>query len=240
MSTIEVKRRLLNLKRITTSVDPLLPIFVSSSSDELLQTISSSPARSLPPEPSGTATPPPPRRRRRAPLATESYPQSLLHDQGSITIAPPPTSPLYRRGLFYVQKYPKSKIVFAAGKTYLFQDDRFDTLALDAGMVRTWQHIGGAISHSPIAVLRAYMHVKRRCLAAFQGCRDRSCGTREEFRVSGRVLVRLDEILQERGFADTSIPAPSDAQPSWPILYSHYVSHAGLVATEYQSALPGL
>lgn len=177
------------------SVDSLLPISVSSPSDEPLLTISSSPRQPTPIEPSGTATPSPPRRRRRAPLTTKFYPQSLLRDQGSITVAPPPTSPLYRRGLLYVQQYNSSKNILATRKVYPFQDNRLNTLALDLGMVRTWQYIGGAISHSPIAVLRAYIHIKRRCHAAFQGCQNRSYSTREEFRVTGRVLARLDKIL---------------------------------------------
>lgn len=201
-------------------VDPPLPISVSPPSEEPLPMTNPSSGLPTPIAPSEIATPSPPRRRRRAPLATEFYPQSLLRDQGSITVAPSPISPLYRRGLLYVQQYNSSKNILAAGKVYPFQDNRLDTLALDPGMVRTWQYVGGAISHSPVAVLRAYMHVKRRCHAAFEGCRDRSYGTREEFRVTGRVLARLDEVLRQQGLADSPIAAPSDAQPSWPF-YIH-------------------
>ncbi|KAF3393783.1 hypothetical protein F1880_004598, partial [Penicillium rolfsii] len=63
--------------------------------------------------------------------------------------------------------YKSSKNDVAAGKVYPFQDDRLETLALDPRIVRTWQYVRGSISHSPIAALRAYMHVKRRCHVAF-------------------------------------------------------------------------
>jgi hypothetical protein len=143
----------------------------------------------------------------------EHYPQSLVRDHSSITIAPPRSSPIWKRGLRYIQQYNTSKEIFAAGNHYPFANKALDTLALDPAMVRTWQHVGGAISHSPIVVLQAYLHTKMRCHAALSGCRFRSYGTREEYRVTGAVFQAMDAIFRARGVADTPLTPPSTVQP---------------------------
>lgn len=141
------------------------------------------------------------------------YPQSFLRDQGSMTIAPSPSSPIWKRGLRYVQMYNTSKEVFAAGNHYLFANEGLDTLALDPGMARSWQHVGGAVSHSPLVVLRAYLHTKQRCDVALRGCRYRSYGTREEYRVTGAVFHAMDAILRTRNLAATPIVLPPSCRP---------------------------
>lgn len=157
-----------------------------------------------------TSAPTPKRRWRQ-----EIYPQSLVHDQCSMTIAPYITSPLWQRGLRYSQHYNTSKEVFAAGNQYLFSNENFDSLALDPAMLRTWQHVGGAISHSPLTLVRGYVHNKQRSHIALQACRDRSYSTREEYRVSGAVLAAIDELLSARGLADTPLSMPADPYPFW-------------------------
>lgn len=148
------------------------------------------------------------------PFKREFYPQSLLRDHTSMTLAPTVKSNLWRSGLRYSQHYNASKNILAAGKIYPFQNQRLDTLALDPGMARTWQHVGGAVSHSPLTVLRAYLHTKQRSHVAFQGCRDRSYGTREEYRLTGHTLAAVDRRLRELGL-DTVIlpPPPAQTQP---------------------------
>ncbi|KAL5040767.1 hypothetical protein BDW71DRAFT_212801 [Aspergillus fruticulosus] len=118
------------------------------------------------------------------------YPLSLAQDMGSLTIEPHlgRQSPLRRHGLLYLQLYNTSKGIFAAGNTYPFGNRALDTLSLDAGLVRAWQHIGGAVSHSPHTILRAYLHTKARCHAALTGSCHTSYGTREEYRVTGALL----------------------------------------------------
>lgn len=143
----------------------------------------------------------------------EFYPQSLTRDQGSLTMAPFTRSPLRKRGLFYGQLYNTSKEIFAAGNVYPFANQRLDTLALDPSMLRSWQHVGGAVSQSPLALIRAYIHTKQRCHTALQGCRSRSYGTREEYRVTGAVLMAMDEILQQRRLAHLPLPAPQGPHP---------------------------
>lgn len=143
----------------------------------------------------------------------EFYPQSLTGDQGSLTIAPFRRSPLRKRGFLYGQLYNTSKEIFAAGNTYPFANPRLNTLAIDPSMLRSWQHIGGAISHSPLALIRAYVHTKQRCHTALQGCRSHSYGTREEYRVTGAVLVAMDTILQQRGLGHVPLPRPQSPHP---------------------------
>ncbi|OJD22346.1 hypothetical protein ACJ73_06306 [Blastomyces percursus] len=128
----------------------------------------------------------------------EYYPLSLTRDMGSLTIEPHSkrTSSLRQHGLFYIQFYNISKEVFAAGSTYPYMNKGLDTLALDAGLVRSWQHIGQAMSHSPHAMLRAYIHTKVRCHTALSSCRNRSYGTREEYRVSGTLLQTIHQIMR--------------------------------------------
>ncbi|EER22854.1 hypothetical protein CPC735_001700, partial [Coccidioides posadasii C735 delta SOWgp] len=141
------------------------------------------------------------------------YPLSFLRDLGSMTLEPHRCSPLRRRGLLYCQFYNTVKEVFAAGQHSPFANENLDTLALDPGLVRTWQHIGKAISHSPLALLRAYIHTKRRCHVAISDCRQRSYGTREEYRVTAAVLQAMDRILRESNLADHPTVVPQCPAP---------------------------
>jgi hypothetical protein len=143
----------------------------------------------------------------------EFYPQSLLRDQGVLTLEPQPATALWKQGLRYCQLYNTTKEIFSAGKQYPFQNARFDTLALDPGMVRTWQHVGGAVGHSPLAILHAYLHTKERCHVALHSCRHRSYGTREEYRITGPALVALDQLFRERGLAETPLPTSPYQRP---------------------------
>jgi hypothetical protein len=157
--------------------------------------------------------PQPPSRRSTVLIRQEFYPQSGLRDQGALTLEPSPKSALWQYGLRYCQHYNTSKEIFAAGKQYPFQNAQVDTLTVDPGMVRTWQHVGGAVSHSPLAVLQAYLHTKRRCHVGLEGCRHRSYGTREEYRVTGSLLVAIDELFHQRELATIPLPSPPDHRP---------------------------
>lgn len=143
------------------------------------------------------------------------YPQSLVRDQCSMTLAPNRTSPLWRRGLRYCQLYNTSKEMFAAGNHYLFGNPHFDSLTLDPAMLRSWQHVGGAVSHSPITLLRGYIHTKIRSHTALRDCSQRSYGTREEYRVTGAVFQTVDRLLCASGVADTPIILPTEPFPFW-------------------------
>lgn len=138
----------------------------------------------------------------------EYYPLSLTQDLGSLTIQPHlgRRSALRRHGLLYIQLYNTSKGIFAAGNTYPFANHALDTLALDPGLVRAWQHIGQALSHSPQAILRAYLHAKVRCHTALTSCRNHSYGTREEYRVSGPLLHSIHQVMSRRAHPRAIMP----------------------------------
>ncbi|KAE8334417.1 hypothetical protein BDV24DRAFT_172694 [Aspergillus arachidicola] len=112
----------------------------------------------------------------------EMYSFSLTRDMAILTIEPTH------------QYYNSRKVLFAAGNHYVFSNPALDTLALDKGLIQVWQHVGRAVSHFPMALLRAYRYTKRR--------------VREEYRVSRGLLWA--ELHVPRASADPSTdPAPS-------------------------------
>ena len=155
-------------------------------------------------EPTLTEAPPP--------LREEFYPVSLTQDMGSLTIEPHVgrESALRRHGLLYAQLYNTSKGIFAAGSTYPFANHALDTLALDAGLVRSWQHIGQAVSHSPQAILRAYVHAKTRCHTALSSYGNNSYGTCEEYRVKGFLLREVNRIMTARAEPRETMPMENE------------------------------
>ncbi|WAO97147.1 Hypothetical protein NCS54_01486100 [Fusarium falciforme] len=75
------------------------------------------------------------------------YPFSMLHDTGSLTIETGQRSSRRAAGLLDTQFYPSVKNIFAAGNIYLFTNTAIETLALDKKLRRTWELVGGALSH---------------------------------------------------------------------------------------------
>ena len=152
-------------------------------------------------------------RSRPAAWRTEFYSFSFLRDMGSMTLEPRRRSSLRRQGLLYCQFYNTSKEIFTAGNHGLFANVNLDGLALDPGLLRTWQHIGRGLSQSPLVLLKAYIHTKQRCHFALAGCRNRFYGTREEYRISGPVLREMDRIFHESNMANERLLVSSDLAP---------------------------
>jgi hypothetical protein len=142
------------------------------------------------------------------------YPISLLHDSGSLTLETHRTSPQRQGGLLYTQLYSSVKEVFAAGDVYPFSIPSLETLALDPQLRKTWQYVGGGLSHDPIALMRAYLNMKQRCHAALQGSYMKVFGLREEHRVSFRLFYAIDQELRERKLHQSRLPGvSSDVEP---------------------------
>ena len=80
-------------------------------------------------------------------------------------------------------------------------------------MLHSWQHVGGAISHSPLVLICVYLHMKQCCHMALQGCWSCLYSTCEEYWVCGAVLVEMDGILWECDLADQLLPAPPGPHP---------------------------
>ncbi|EAS34648.3 uncharacterized protein CIMG_12923 [Coccidioides immitis RS] len=94
----------------------------------------------------------------------------FLCDLGSMMLEPHQCSPLHCQGLLYCQFYNTIKKIFMASKHSLFANENLDTLALDLRLVQIWQHIRKAISHSPLALLRAYIYTKQQCHVIISDC----------------------------------------------------------------------
>ncbi|KAF9882577.1 hypothetical protein FE257_006752 [Aspergillus nanangensis] len=119
------------------------------------------------------------------------YPISMLQDTGSLTLETRRSSPHRHAGLLYSQFYASVKEVFAAGNIYPFTNSSIESLALDPKLRKTWQLVGGGLSHDPVALIRAYLTTKQRCHAALQGSVQKVFGLREEHRVSHSLFHRI-------------------------------------------------
>lgn len=126
------------------------------------------------------------------------YPMSMLEDTGSLTLETRRSSPQRQAGLYYSQFYASVKEVFAAGNTYPFTNTGIETLALDPQLRKTWQTVGGGLSHNPVALNRAYLTTKQRCYAALQGSIQKDFGLREEHRVSQALFNQILREFQDR------------------------------------------
>ncbi|BAE54527.1 unnamed protein product [Aspergillus oryzae RIB40] len=145
----------------------------------------------------------------------EMYPFSLTRAMATLTIEPTRRSGLRKLGYLYSQHYNSGKALFAAGNHYVFSNPALDTLALDEGLIRAWQHVGRAVSHSPMALLRAYRYTKHRCHMALADSGHRAYGVREEYRVSGGLLRAVDRRMWAQGLAGQELHVPqASADPS--------------------------
>ncbi|KID83860.1 AT hook, DNA-binding motif protein [Metarhizium guizhouense ARSEF 977] len=126
------------------------------------------------------------------------YPFSMLHKSGSLTIETGSRSPLRKAGLLYTQFYPSVKEVFAAGNVYPFTNAAIETLALDKKLRRTWELVGGGLSHQPAALMKAYLYTKLRCHYALHGSVRKSFGLREEHRISRALFHSIDSEFRNR------------------------------------------
>ncbi|KAH7471845.1 hypothetical protein FOMA001_g13281 [Fusarium oxysporum f. sp. matthiolae] len=138
------------------------------------------------------------------------YPFSMLHDTGSLTVETGQRSSRRKAGLLYSQFYPSVKEVFAAGNVYPFTNTAIETLALDKKLRRTWELVGGALSHQPAALMKAYLYTKLRCHFALLGSIKKSFGIREEHRVSNGLFNAIDTAFHAQQLQDEHFMAPAN------------------------------
>ncbi|RSL86279.1 hypothetical protein CDV31_016424 [Fusarium ambrosium] len=138
------------------------------------------------------------------------YPFSMLRDTGSLTIETGRRSLRRAAGLLYSQFYPSVKEVFAAGNVYPFTNTAIETLALDKKLRKTWELVGGGLSHQPEALIKAYLYTKLRCHYALLGSMQKSFGIREEHRVSGALFYAIDSQMRARELHDRRLVIPTD------------------------------
>ncbi|KAG6998834.1 hypothetical protein FocnCong_v013541 [Fusarium oxysporum f. sp. conglutinans] len=138
------------------------------------------------------------------------YPFSMLQDTGSLTIETGKRSARRSAGLLYSQFYSSVKEVFAAGNVYPFTNTAIETLALDKKLRKTWELVGGGLSHQPAALIKAYLYTKLRCHHAIIGSKQKSFGIREEHRVSKELFYAIDTQIRSRELHDKSLIVPTD------------------------------
>jgi hypothetical protein len=133
--------------------------------------------------------------------AVARYPFASCDKSGSMTITSQYGTFAYKKGLIYTQFYSLVKTPFDASKTFPFQNEAMENLALDPGYVKTLKHVGGARTFSPAVCENSYLHSKARADAALNHYKRRSLGVREEHRVSlsllQEVVVRWHQLDEE-------------------------------------------
>ncbi|KAH7114164.1 hypothetical protein B0J13DRAFT_630962 [Dactylonectria estremocensis] len=138
------------------------------------------------------------------------YPFSMLRDTGSLTIETGKRSLRRAAGLLYSQFYPSVKEVFAAGNAYPFTNTAIETLSLDKKLRKTWELVGGGLSHQPAALIKAYLYTKLRCHYALLGSMQKSFGIREEHRISKDLFYAIDSQMSSRELHDKHLVIPTD------------------------------
>jgi hypothetical protein len=83
----------------------------------------------------------------------------MPYNTGNLTVKIGQRSSWRIAGLLYTQFYPSVKEIFAAGNVYPFTNAAIETLALDKKLRRTWELIGGALSHQPAGLIKAYQYI---------------------------------------------------------------------------------
>ena len=116
--------------------------------------------------------------------------KGVLMDDRGVTFSK--NSKMLQNSLLYAQLYNASKGILAAGNAYPFANAAIDSLALGGELVRSWQHVGQAMSHSPQTLLKAYLHCNGRISRVLEASSRRSFGVRKEYRVGGKLLDEID------------------------------------------------
>ncbi|KAH7114180.1 hypothetical protein B0J13DRAFT_533688 [Dactylonectria estremocensis] len=138
----------------------------------------------------------------------------MLQDTGSLTIETGKRSSRRAAGLLYSQFYPSVKEIFAAGNVYPFTNTAIETLALDKKLRKTWELVGGGLSHQPAALIKAYLYTKLRCHYALLGSMQKSFGIREEHRVSKELFYAIDSRIRSQELQNKRLVVPTgDSSP---------------------------
>ncbi|KAF4332448.1 hypothetical protein FBEOM_13752 [Fusarium beomiforme] len=134
----------------------------------------------------------------------------MLQDTGSFTIETVKRSTRRAAGLLYSQFYSSVKEVYAAGNVYPFTNAAIETLALDKKLRKTWELVGGGLSHQPAALIKAYLYTKLPCHYALLGSMQKSFGIREEHLISKELFYAIDNQMRSRELHNKRLIIPTD------------------------------
>ena len=128
------------------------------------------------------------------------YQQSMLRDAAGLTSLTPKRSWLRAGGLIYSQCYASVKEIIDAAKSFPFQNDGLEELALDPQIRRGARQLAGGRRRQINIVEQAYCASKRRAHAGLRDSSGKSFGLREEHRIAWPLFQSLHRrLLRQRG-----------------------------------------
>lgn len=170
------------------------------------------------------------------------YHTSMLRDACTLTSLTPKRSRLREGGLVYSQLYNSVKEMTDAAKSFPFQNEGLEELALDPQIRRSAHVAGGNTGRNNSTVIKkAYLASKRRTHFALTDSRHKSFGIREEHRVSWPLLLafrrRLEREAPER-LEITLVDCPIYVWPIRTAVYADFLRrNVDKFATGFEVAL---
>lgn len=132
------------------------------------------------------------------------------------------SSPLRAGGLVYSQFYGSSKEVVDAAKTYPFQNQGLEEMALDPKIRKTVNKLSGGRRRDLRVVENVYLASKRRLDVSTRDSDQKSFGVREEHRVTWAVFRALIERLEEEDDGEQQIMMDQAPSYVWAIQSSAF------------------
>jgi hypothetical protein len=126
------------------------------------------------------------------------YNIAFLRDAVNMTVQANVKSRFRRSGLIWSQFYASFKESLDAAKTYPFDNEAIEGLAIDPGVRRAFASLAGVAPQNVEVLKTAYIHSKTRLYRAMRDWRDRSMGVREEHRITWPLLCAIEGELENR------------------------------------------
>jgi hypothetical protein len=151
------------------------------------------------------------------------YQQSMLRDACNLTSLTPKRSRLREGGLIYSQFYSSVKEVIDAAKSYPFQNDGLEEMALDPHIRQSARQIIGGRRRGIEIIQRAYTASKHRANTALRDSAKKSFGLREEHRVSWTLFQGLLTRLSSASRDDLEIILDDCPPYAWAVKTDIYL-----------------
>ena len=149
----------------------------------------------------------------------------MLRDACNLTSLTPKRSRLRQGGLIYSQFYGSVKEIIDAAKSYPFQNDGLEEMALDPQIRQGARHAGRSAGRRDVPIIeKAYHASKRRTLFALTDSCNKSFGVREEHRMTWPLLLTLKRHLDREERENLEIILDTCPSAVWAIRTSVYTN----------------
>jgi hypothetical protein len=159
--------------------------------------------------------------------AARLFQTAMLEDAVGLTNRIPKNSRLYRAGLIYDQVYTSWKLSLDATKTYPFQNEVLESMAIDRTILRGAQTAGYGGRRGPMdrVVEHAYLSSKERLRISMLDARGKSFGWRHEQRCALPLYEGLHLQLEQDELLCMAPPPVSVPQPTciWAVKTSTFL-----------------